>query len=96
MLNTLSMVALTGKQVLEYNIVPTMFDRRTRASRESLEYLQEHYHKDLWQGVIPVDTKFREASSMRKTNIVFISKFTWLKCVSSFTETVNEQPAFQS
>lgn len=66
MLNTLDMIAISGKQNIDFNIVPTMFDRRTRASRESLQHLQEKYHDDLWQGFIPVDTKFREASSKRK------------------------------
>ncbi len=43
-------------------IVPTMFDRRTRASHDSLKFLQENYAEKLWEMVIPVDTNFREAS----------------------------------
>ena len=65
-LNTLNMITMTGKQVLEYVVVPTMFDRRTRASLDSLYQLQEEHHQRLWQGYIPVDTKFREASGMGK------------------------------
>jgi len=65
-LNTLKMIAMSGKQSLEYIVVPTMFDRRTRASKDSLNTLQEEHHHRLWQGYIPVDTKFREASSMKK------------------------------
>ena len=65
-LHTIDMIGMTGKQSLEYVIVPTMFDRRTRASRESLQYIQNKYHQYLWQGCIPVDTKFREASSKGK------------------------------
>ncbi len=65
-LNTLKMIVMSGKQSLDFVIVPTMFDRRTRASLDSLYHLQEEYHHRLWQGYIPVDTKFREASSMGK------------------------------
>lgn len=60
------MIVMSGKQSLEYVVVPTMFDRRTRASLDSLYHLQEEYPQHLWQGYIPVDTKFREASGMEK------------------------------
>jgi chromosome partitioning protein len=66
MLNTLKMISMSGKQSLEYVVVPTMFDRRTRASMKSLYKLQEEHQHCLWQGYIPVDTKFRDASGMRK------------------------------
>lgn len=65
-LNTLKMIVMSGKHKMDYVVVPTMFDRRTRASLDSLYHLQEEYHHRLWQGYIPVDTKFREASSMGK------------------------------
>ncbi len=39
-----------------------MFDRRTKASRDALTYLQETHGKDLWELIIPVDTQFRDAS----------------------------------
>lgn len=65
-LHTINMIGVSGKQSLEYVIVPTMFDRRTRASRESLQHIQHKYHRHLWHGCIPVDTKFREASSKGK------------------------------
>ncbi len=47
---------------INYLIVPTMFDKRTKASLNSLEHLRAHYHKFLWQGMIPIDTLFRESS----------------------------------
>lgn len=65
-LNTLKMISTSGRQSLEYLVVPTMFDRRTRASLDSLYKLQEEHSHRLWQGYIPVDTKFREASSKKK------------------------------
>lgn len=62
MMNTLNMITRSRKIVLPSTIVPTMFDRRTRASLESLRALREKYTDKVWDEVIPVDTQFREAS----------------------------------
>lgn len=62
MLHTLKMVLKSRTTPLPYIIVPTMFDRRTRASVDSLRVLRETYRQHIWNGVIPVDTRFREAS----------------------------------
>jgi len=62
MLHTLKMVLKARTEPLPYLIVPTLFDRRTRASIDSLRRLRERYPGQVWDGVIPVDTKFREAS----------------------------------
>ena len=62
MLHTLNMILRARKEPLDYMIVPTMFDRRTRAAIESLRQLRKSYGEQIWEGVIPVDTKFREAS----------------------------------
>ena len=62
MLHTMQMVFHTRKNAPDYTIVPTMFDKRTRAAKESLKVLREQYPKHIWESVIPVDTKLREAS----------------------------------
>jgi len=62
MMNTLGMITRSRKDALHSVIVPTMFDRRTRASTESLRALREKYSDKVWDSVIPVDTQFREAS----------------------------------
>jgi chromosome partitioning protein len=62
MLQTLKMVLRARAKPLPYTIVPTMFDQRTRASNDSLQVLRETYPDMLWDGVIPVDTNFRESS----------------------------------
>ncbi|MDY6941619.1 MAG: ParA family protein [Pseudomonadota bacterium] len=59
---TLVMLARAGHPVPSYLIVPTMFDRRTRASLDSLDWLRRHCGDNLWSDVIPVDTQFRDAS----------------------------------
>ena len=62
MLRTLVMINRSRSSHLPYLIIPTMFDRRTRASIGALEELKQTYGDELWDGVIPVDTQFREAS----------------------------------
>ncbi len=64
MLNTLAMVQRSRKQRLDYLIVPTMVDMRTRASRDTLQTLRDRYSSALWAEFIPVDTLFREASRL--------------------------------
>jgi len=62
MIKTLGMIQKTRHQPLEYTIVPTMFDKRTRASISSLNSLRNRYRGTLWRGYISVDTQLREAS----------------------------------
>jgi chromosome partitioning protein len=62
MLNTLNMILKARKELLDYKIIPTMFDRRTRAAIQSLRELRQKYPEHIWSEVIPVDTQFREAS----------------------------------
>lgn len=64
MLRTLTMVFNTRTVIPQYTIVPTMFDKRTKEARESLENLNTLYPELLWDSVIPVDTKYREASRL--------------------------------
>lgn len=60
--HTLNMIVKARHHDVSFTIIPVMFDRRTRASIESLRALREKYSKELWQSVIPVDTAFRMAS----------------------------------
>lgn len=62
MLNTLDMIARSRKVAIPCTIVPTLFDRRTRASLEMLEKLKLRYGSRVWDQEIPVDTRLREAS----------------------------------
>ncbi|PVV09750.1 MAG: cobalamin biosynthesis protein CobQ [gamma proteobacterium symbiont of Ctena orbiculata] len=62
MLHTLEMVTKSRHIPLPYLVVPTMFDRRTRASIDSLRVMRESYPGCVWHSLIPVDTLFREAS----------------------------------
>ncbi len=62
MLRTLKMILAARKESLSYMIIPTMFDRRTRASVTSLRTIREDYADNVWRWMIPIDTQFREAS----------------------------------
>lgn len=62
MLKTMIIMGRSKKTKYSYTIVPTMYDRRTKASPSALQHLSDTYGKHLWPDVIPVDTKFRDAS----------------------------------
>ncbi|MGY6277693.1 ParA family protein [Methylomonas sp. MgM2] len=62
MVHTINMVFHSRKTAPRYTIVPTMYDKRTRAARESLLALHQKYPGNTWRSVIPVDTKVRDAS----------------------------------
>lgn len=60
--HTLQMVTRARPSPLALTVVPTFFDKRTKASRDSLEVLRHDHAEHLWSGVVPIDTAFREAS----------------------------------
>lgn len=62
MVHTLTMVTQSLNHGLEHLVVPTMFDKRTRVSPQTLQHLRENYAANLWRSVIPVDTRLRNAS----------------------------------
>ena len=63
MMRTLDMINRARANKLNYYILPTFFDRRTQASAQSLRLIKRNYPKNITPAVIPVDTKFRNASS---------------------------------
>lgn len=63
MVNTISMISAAMKRSLDYLIVPTMYDRRTKISERCLNSMVEKHGKHVWGVVIPVDTNFKIASS---------------------------------
>lgn len=62
MIETLAMVRKSIARDLDYLIVPSMFDRRTKVSETCLDMMKEKYQEHLWRFVIPVDTRLRDAS----------------------------------
>lgn len=62
MVSTLSMINRSRRHALPYTIVPTLFDRRTQASLNTLKVLRGAYEANLWQAYVPIDTRLRDAS----------------------------------
>jgi chromosome partitioning protein len=62
MMKTMDIMQDEQEQPFKYTIVPTMFDKRTKASLITYRKLQELYGDSVWAGVVPVDTNFRNAS----------------------------------
>ncbi|MDT8428985.1 MAG: ParA family protein [Pseudomonadales bacterium] len=69
MMNTLQMVMRSQQKNLSYLIIPTLFDRRTQAGVNSLRSLRSSYPDSIWQAVIPVDTRLRDASAKGVTPV---------------------------
>jgi len=63
MLQTLELVKHSLRQDHKVTIVPTMYDKRTRASLEAYQRLVKEHGNKVWGGMVPVDTKFRDASA---------------------------------
>ena len=62
MIHTLEMVEKSLQKKTPYMIIPTMFDKRTKASVGALQQMKDKYRFKVWGSVIPIDTKFRDAS----------------------------------
>lgn len=62
MIRTINMINRARREKLEYTIIPTFYDRRTQASVSSLRELHKLYEEHISGAVVPVDTKFRNAS----------------------------------
>lgn len=62
MLRTIAMVNRSRQSELPYTIIPTMYDRRTQASVSSLRAMRNNFSEHVWPSMVPVDTRFRDAS----------------------------------
>ncbi|PJG60628.1 ParA family protein [Aeromonas cavernicola] len=62
MMKTFEIMQRSKKDAFHYTVIPTMFDKRTRASLMTLKAIKDQYGQAVWDAVIPIDTKFRDAS----------------------------------
>ena len=90
MLNTLKMILRARKTDLSYIVVPTFFDKRTRASKDSLRTLRQTWPDVMWDGVIPVDTQFREASRVGIPPALFDPRTHGVRAYGSLLETLQQ------
>lgn len=62
MVRTLAIMQKSRNREFKVTIVPTMYDKRTRASLQTLQQLKKDYPNQVWTSAVPIDTKFRDAS----------------------------------
>lgn len=62
MIRTLTIMQKSRPDGFRVTIVPTMYDKRTRASLQTLTQLKKDYPNQVWTSAVPIDTKFRDAS----------------------------------
>lgn len=62
MIATMALMRSSQQKDYAFTIIPTMYDKRTRASLEAYKQLKTIYQDKVWSAVVPVDTKFRDAS----------------------------------
>ncbi|MCP4981003.1 MAG: ParA family protein [Gammaproteobacteria bacterium] len=74
MIHTLGMVEKSLAKQKPYLIVPTMYDKRTRASVDALVKMKQIHQSRVWDSVIPIDTKFRDASKAGMPLSVYLPK----------------------
>lgn len=61
MLRTAEMVERSRRRPLPRHVIATLYDRRTRSGVNSLGLLREGYPGQVWPGVVPMDTRLRDA-----------------------------------
>lgn len=66
MIHTMTMMQTEQTEPFQYTIVPTMFDKRTKASLLAYHRMKETYGEMVWNGVIPIDTNFRNSSNAQQ------------------------------
>lgn len=62
MMRTLQIMQKSRPSGFRVTIVPTMYDKRTRASLQTLQELKVRFPEQVWASAVPIDTKFRDAS----------------------------------
>jgi len=62
MMRTLQIMQKSRPSGFRVTIIPTMYDKRTRASLQTLQELKVRFPEQIWASAVPIDTKFRDAS----------------------------------
>ncbi|WP_199611239.1 ParA family protein [Flocculibacter collagenilyticus] len=74
MLRTMDLMNASQSKAYDFTIIPTMYDKRTKASLDAFKKLKELYPENVWPSVIPIDTKFRDASLAQQPPSVYTPK----------------------
>lgn len=73
MLQTLQLVKASITRDHDVTIVPTMYDRRTRASLDAYQTILRQHSSLVWPGMVPIDTKFRDASAAQTPPSIYFA-----------------------
>lgn len=74
MMHTLEIMEKSQNTKFNHTILPTMYDKRTNAALDAYKKLRATYGASVWSSVIPVDTRFREASQAQTPPSMFCPK----------------------
>jgi chromosome partitioning protein len=74
MMHSMEIMQKSLAKTFAYTIVPTMFDRRLNAATKAYSTLTHTYKEGVWGGLIPVDTRFRDASQAQSPPSVYNPK----------------------
>ncbi|MCB1790386.1 MAG: ParA family protein [Gammaproteobacteria bacterium] len=93
MQHTLKMVTKARPSPLDVVVVPTFFDPRTRASHESLAVLRSDFADITWSGVVPIDTRFRDASRAGLPPAIYDPRARGVEAYAKLLEQLVQQPS---
>jgi chromosome partitioning protein len=74
MMRSMEIMQKSLAKTFEFTIVPTMFDKRVNAATQAYSTLTRTYKNSVWKGLIPVDTRFRDASQAQSPPSVYCAK----------------------
>ena len=92
MIKTMDIMQTEQESLFNYTIVPTMFDKRTKASLLAYHQLHETYKSKVWPGVVPVDTNFRNASVIQEVPSHFAPNSRGVFAYKSLLDYLLKQP----
>ncbi len=90
MLRTLGMVMRSQQREVPYIILPTLYDKRTLASVQCLQQLQQQYAGKVAPTVIGIDTRFRDASQAGLPPSVFAQQSRGVLAYREFLQHLGE------
>jgi chromosome partitioning protein len=86
MIHSMEIMQKSLAKSFAFTIVPTMYDKRVNAATEAYSTLTSEYKEKVWEGLIPVDTRFRDASQAQSPPSLYCPRsrgvFAYAKLVS--------------
>lgn len=96
MMHTLEIMSKSQNRRFQRIIVPTMFDKRVNAAADAYKVLRDDYKDLVWSGVIPVDTRFRDASQAQSPPSVFCPKSRGVYAYKNLLKELQATSSYQS